>query len=146
MSDPSGPRALTGLECERVDMVRTRGICLTADRGVLTTYDGLVFDAKFRVLHHFDLPGLPSRARIAPDARFAAMTVFVSGDSYAAATFSTRTSFVDLRTGAQLGNLEEFRVTREGETVDAIDRNYWGVTFAPDSNTFYATLQTAGKI
>jgi WD40-like Beta Propeller Repeat len=146
IADPDGPRAVTPLSCERVDMAASRGICLVADRGVLTTYQGLVFDEKFRVTHRLDLPGLPSRARVSPNGRYAAMTVFVSGESYAAIAFSTRTLFVDLETGAPLGNLEEFDVTNHGSVVDAIDRNYWGVTFAPDSDTFYATLQTGGQI
>jgi WD40-like Beta Propeller Repeat len=144
--DPKGPRALTPLSCERVDMASGRGVCLVANRGVLTTYGGLVFDKKFRVTHRFDLPGLPSRARVAPDGSVAAMTVFVSGDSYSSSTFSTRTMFVDLGTGEILGNLEEFHVTHDGVAVDSVDRNYWGVTFAPDSDTFYATLQTGGQI
>ena len=144
--DPKGPRALTPLSCERVDMAADHGVCLVANRGVLTTYGGLVFDKHFRVQHRFDLPGLPSRARVAPDGSVAAMTVFVSGDSYAENSFSTRTMFVDLDTGELLGNLEEFRVTNDGSVVDAVDRNFWGVTFAPDSDTFYATLQTGGQI
>jgi len=143
---PKGPRALTPLSCERVDMAGGRGICLVANRGVLTTYGGLVFDDEFRVTHRFDLPGLPSRARVAPDGSVAAMTVFVSGDSYSSSTFSTRTLFVNLENGEILGNLEEFDVTHDGAVVDSVDRNYWGVTFAPDSDTFYATLQTGGQI
>ncbi len=143
---PDGPRALTPLSCERVDMAGGRGICLVADRGVITTYGGRVFDDEFRVTHEFDLPGLPSRARVAPDGDVAAMTVFVSGESYAGSSFSTRTIFVDLESGALLGNLEEFDVTKDGSAVDSVDRNYWGVTFAPDSDTFYATLQTGGQI
>lgn len=145
--DPKGPRALTPLSCERVDMAGGRGLCLTADRGVVTTYGGSVFDRRFHVTHTFDLPGLPSRTRVAPDGSIAAMTVFVSGDSYAGSSFSTRTIFADLRTGELLGHLEEFTVTSEsGAVIDAVDRNYWGVTFAPNSDTFYATLQTGGKI
>jgi WD40-like Beta Propeller Repeat len=146
LSEPSGPRAVTTLTCDRVDMSNGVGLCLVADRGVLTTYEGEIFDRHFAVRHHFDLPGLPSRARVSPDGRLAAMTVFVSGDSYAAANFSTRTMFVDTRTGNNLGNLEEFEVTNDGAVVDAIDRNYWGVTFGPDSNRFYATLSYGGNI
>lgn len=144
--DPSGPRALTPLSCERVDMAGKRGVCLIANRGVLTTYGAEIFDRRFRVTHRFDLPGLPSRARVAPDSSVAAMTVFVSGDSYASNSFSTRTIFADLETGELLGNLEEFEVKKDGAFVDAIDRNYWGVTFAPNSDTFYATLSTGGRI
>jgi hypothetical protein len=145
LADPSGPRSLAPLSCERVDVAAGRGICLTADRGSTTRYRALVVDRRFRVLHRLDLPGLPSRARVSPDGRIAAMTVFVTGDSYAATNFSTRTILADLRTGAELGNLERFRVTHDGRVVDAVDRNYWGVTFAADSDHFYATLQTGGE-
>ena len=138
--DPDGPRALAPLDCARVAMAGGTGICLTVDQGIVTTYSGKIFDESFEVEHTFPLPGRPSRARVSPDGRYAAMTVFVFGDSYAASTFSTRTIFVDTTTGESLGNLEDFEVTKGDKTVDAINRNYWGVTFAPDSNTFYATL------
>jgi Tol biopolymer transport system component len=45
-----------------------------------------------------------------------------------------------------LPNLEEFTVRSGGSVVDSIDRNYWGVTFIPGSDEFYATLQTGGRI
>jgi hypothetical protein len=74
------------------------------------------------------------------------MTVFVYGDSYAAQNFSTRALFVDTSSGALLGDLEGFDVTHDHETVTDISRNYWGVTFAADSNTFYATLAVGGEL
>jgi Tol biopolymer transport system component len=74
------------------------------------------------------------------------MTVFVTGHSYAQAGFSTQTNILDLETGELLPDLEKFTVTKDGDEVTAIDRNYWGVTFKPDSDGFYATLQTGGKI
>src|SRR6185312_2628221 len=104
-----------------------------------------VFDARFRVRHHLDLPGIASRARVAPDGRVGASTVFVAGDSYASASFSTRTEFFDLVHGHRITDLEKFRVTHDGKVVDNTDRNYWGVTFAADSNRFYATLGTGGR-
>ncbi len=145
LSDPNGPRALTSMSCERVAYAAGRGICLTADRGAITTYGADIFDSKFHVVRHLAIQGLPSRTRVSPNGRLAAWTVFVSGDSYAANNFSTRTSFVNLRSGEVLPDLEKFRVTRNGNVVDAIDRNFWGVTFAPDSDKFYATLSTDGN-
>jgi len=143
--DPGGPRALTPLRCTRVAYGRGAGMCLY-DQGDVVHPVGLdVFDARFRVRHHLDLPGIASRARVAPDGRHGAATVFVSGDSYASASFSTRTYFFDLARGRRTADLEKFRVTRSGAVVDASDRNYWGVTFAADSNTFYATLGTGGR-
>jgi hypothetical protein len=50
-----------------------------------------------------------------------------------------------MASGDVLGNLEEFATFRDGRRIKAADFNFWGVTFADDSNTFYATLQTAGK-
>jgi len=44
-----------------------------------------------------------------------------------------------------LGNLEEFAVLRDGQRIEAEDFNFWGVTFASDSNRFYATLATGGQ-
>lgn len=103
-------------------------MCLIVDRGFATTYKGEIFDSDFRVLHTFPRPGLPSRARLSPDGHWAAMTVFVGGDSYSSVAFSTRTSFVDTATGKNIGNLEQFHVTDGGSTVTAVNRNYWGVT------------------
>lgn len=144
MSDPGGPRAMTRLRCERVAFAHGTGMCLKDERGFVNTAGLDVFDAQFHVTHHVDLPGIVSRARVAPNGRVGASTVFVSGDNYASASFSTRTNFYDLRRGRIIGDLEKFRVTRNGERVESVDRNYWGVTFASDSNTFYATLLTNG--
>ncbi len=140
LSDPLGVRAITPLTCDRVATAKTVGVCLTINRGVITTYTGKIFDNNFKVLHTFPLLGLPSRARLSPDGHWAVMTVFVSGDNYASATFSTRTSFIDTTTGKNRGNLEQFHVTDNGKTVKDANQNYWGVTFAADSDNFYATL------
>ena len=34
-------------------------------------------------------------------------------------------------------------MTKDGKPFDAVDFNFWGVTFAKDSNRFYATLRHA---
>ena len=146
LNDPAGARAVTSLACDRVAMSHGVGLCLKADHGVVTTYRGEIFDSKFHVTHDFAVPGLPSRARVSPDGRYAAMTLFVYGDSYAASNFSTCTLFVDTRTGRFLSNIEQFDVTDNGHPVTAISRNYWGVTFAADSRHFYATLAVGASI
>ncbi|MGZ4709789.1 MAG: TolB family protein [Acidimicrobiales bacterium] len=136
--------AISDLACERVDYSAGRGICLTADRGAVTTYGATIFDQDLHAVATLDLPGLPSRTRVSADGRHGAMTTFVFGDSYAASTFSTRTQLLDLATGESLGDLEQFTATKDGETIDAVDRNYWGVTFGP-GDLFYATLSTGGR-
>jgi hypothetical protein len=139
-------RYVSPLRCDRVHFAVNHGLCLRADRGVVTTYRALIFDREFRVLHAFPLGGVPSRARISPDGRLAAMTVFVSGHSYAESGFSTRTSVVEAATGRVLvEDLEELRVVRDGVAFKASDFNFWGVTFARDGTRFYATLATSGQ-
>jgi hypothetical protein len=50
-----------------------------------------------------------------------------------------------MATGDEIGDLESFATWRDGKRISAKDFNFWGVTFARDSNVFYATLKTAGK-
>jgi WD40-like Beta Propeller Repeat len=129
------------LACERVYYAAGHGICMgVAPSGV--DYDATLFGSKMQPVHKIALTGFPSRARVSADGRYGAMTVFVSGDSYleAPSAFSTRTTIVDMKSGRQLGQLEQFDVTKDGKPFDAVDFNFWGVTFAADPNRFYATL------
>jgi hypothetical protein len=143
---PAGQETVTSLRCDRLDLAGGHGVCLTARRGVFTTYQALLFDADYHVRHTVPLTGIPSRTQVAPDGRIAAMTVFESGHSYAAGQFSTRTSIVDLASGElAVPDLERFTVLRDGQPIQAVDFNFWGVTFARDGNRFYATLSTDGR-
>jgi WD40 repeat protein len=132
------------LSCERVYFAAGRGICMgVAPSGV--DYTAQVFDSKMRTLNTIPLSGLPSRARVSEDGRYGAMTVFVSGDSYleSSTAFSTRTYLVDMASGKAIDQLEQFSVSKDGKPFDAIDFNFWGITFDPnDSDRFYATLGT----
>lgn len=139
-------RSSADLACERVYYAGGRGICMgVAPSGV--DYQATIFDSKLQPVHHIDLTGFPSRARVSADGRYGAMTVFVSGDSYleSPSAFSTRTTILEMASGKQIAQLEQFEVTKDGKPFDAIDFNFWGVTFAADPNTFYATLGTGGE-
>jgi hypothetical protein len=146
LDELTGSRLITGLRCERVHMAARVGLCLTADRGVLSRYYGYLFDETFAARAQFPLQGAPSRARVSPDGRLAAMTVFVSGDSYANGNFSTRTTLIDTGTGRAVGELEQFTALQDGKAFRAADFNYWGVTFARQPGIFFATLGTAGHL
>ena len=140
---PDGARYVTPLLCDRVYYAGTRGLCLGAaeDR----RYVARVFDERFATLETFTLTGAPSRTRLSPDGRRAAFTVFDEGHSYADGVFSTRTTIVDTIKGTAIGDLESWTMTRDGAPFKSADFNFWGVTFAPDGNTFYATLRTRGS-
>ena len=51
-----GERAAAGLNCERVSFSKELGICLQADRGVLTTYKAVLFDRAKDKLSHEKAP------------------------------------------------------------------------------------------
>src|SRR5471032_3135300 len=137
---------VSALSCNRVYFGGNRGMCLTPDAaaGDTPVWRADVFDEQFHVLHRLALSGAQSRVRVSPDGHRAATTVFESGHSYAEHGFSTRTMMWDLTTGMAVGDLEQFTTRRDGRPFRARDFNFWGVTFARDSDTFYATLDTSG--
>ncbi|MEU3841029.1 TolB-like translocation protein [Streptomyces sp. NPDC028635] len=144
-ADPGGARIAADLKCVRFYAAAGTGVCLQSDPGVLKQSNrALILDSRLRTLRTFPLAGTPSRARVSPSGRFAAWTVFVSGESYSSAFFSTRTSVLDTRTMRLTPSLETFSVVKDGKPYHASDVNFWGVTFAADDDTFYATLNTGG--
>ncbi|MFH9676143.1 TolB family protein [Streptomyces sp. NPDC017405] len=143
---PGGPRTAAGLKCLRFYAAAGTGVCLQAVHGpVSDTYRALILDARLHTVDRYDVPGIPSRARVSPTGHFAAWTAFVGGDSYAGTDFSTRTAIADTRDGTLIPSLEAFRIVKDGRTYRAADANFWGVTFAADDRTFYATLATGGR-
>lgn len=145
LDNPSKPRASLGLSCERAYFAGGHGVCMTAERGVMTTYHAFIFDDTLQPRHRLLLQGIPSRTRISPDGRYAAITVFVSGHSYTPGSFSTRVEIYRTADGSLVAELEEFTVERDGKLFREIDFNFWGVTFAVGGNRFYATLGTGGQ-
>ena len=142
-TQPSQP-VLAGPSCERVAYNAGRGLCLDT---LGTEMSVEVLDSKLGIVHDIRLAGIPSRARISPDGRWGGTTAFVVGHAYQApGTFSTVATIIDMTTGKPIGDLEnDFTVRRDGKVVDERDRNYWGLTFSADGDTFYATLATGGK-
>jgi hypothetical protein len=138
LAAPASDRVMTGLHCSRTYAVAQYGVCLGEN------YDGFshLVDGALNPAISFLQPGLASRARVSPDGRWAATTVFVAGHSYAVAGFSTQTSIFSTASGVAT-SLESFTVSRNGHSFDSVDFNFWGVTFA-GGTSFYATLGTGG--
>jgi hypothetical protein len=133
-----GARLPAGRSCSRVAFAAGHGICLDVQGPAI---EATLLDGGLRATHHLRLAGVPSRARISPDGRWAGTTAFVVGHAYAApGQFSTIATIIDVATGRRVGTLEkDFRVTVDGKPFTAADRNFWGLTFAADGDTFYAT-------
>jgi hypothetical protein len=137
-------RVTTDHDCNRIHVSATGGLCLA----VATHPAGFrahLLDASLNIAHTIGIPGTPSRARVASDGRLAAYTVFVGVESYLAPGLSTRTRLLELSSATELADLESFDVLRNGHRIEAVDFNFWGVTFTREPSHFYATLGTGGK-
>ncbi|AGM06142.1 hypothetical protein AB0E55_27070 [Amycolatopsis keratiniphila] len=133
-----------GPSCQRVDVAAGTLACLHAtavpdQAELIVTKPG----AEPRRISEW---GMPSRVRMSPSGRLVGWTVFRAGDSYlgGVGTFSTTAGIYDLATGNHYGSLEDFALTVDGKPYSAQDLNYWGVTFARDDLTFYATARSTG--
>lgn len=141
---PSADRALSDTACDRVYAAAGVLSCLRIQRGIPTTFSATVFDLAGTAVASWPLPGIPSRTRLSSDGSLVSTTSFVTGHSYATVGFSTET-VVSRVSGESYGNLEDFALFIDGERLTAADRNIWGVTFAADDATFYATAASGGK-
>ncbi|NUT70216.1 hypothetical protein [Pseudarthrobacter sp. C4D7] len=147
LSDPSGARSVSGVDCDRTYGSRTSVICLRTQRGVVTRFEASVYDRTWQQQAKWPLRGIPSRARMDNTGTAVATTVFVTGHSYAGAGFSTETTITSVKDGGELGSLEGFVLLVNGERITAEDRNIWGVTFVPgQADAFYATAASSGRI
>jgi hypothetical protein len=139
-----GPMVPAGPSCSRVAFGAGKGICLDL---LGTQMSVRLLDDRMQQVSDFELAGIPSRARVSPDGRWGGVTAFVVGHAYTApGEFSTVATVIDMQAGKPVADLEkDFTVTNAGKVVNAQDRNYWGLTFAPDGDTFYATLATGAS-
>ena len=146
LAAPDQPRQIAPISCERVHYAAGWGVCMVSDESRLPIrYAAFVFDRSFERHDTIALTGPPIRARVSPDGRRAALTVFERGHSYADESFSTKTIVVDTASGRRLADLEEFAVEKDGRPFKSVDFNFWGVTFARDGDQFFATLKTKGE-
>jgi len=138
--DDLSQRIVTDVQCQRFHFQSGRGIALGGADG---SGGVVLLDEALNSVRAWPLAGVPSRARVSPDGTRAGMTFFVAGDSYASAGFSTRTYALDLvDPAAQPADLEKLALWRADTRVDAIDVNYWGITFPRQGSAFYATVAT----
>lgn len=141
---PDGARTTGGLLCDRLYAAHGTGICLQRKGPVPATYV-TVLDSGLHRVRQVRTAGFPNRARVSASGRMLSWTTFVQGDSYLRDDFSTRTSILDTRTGRLTDGIEGIPLTLDGRPYHAADVNYWGVSFAADDNTFYATVRTGGS-
>ena len=139
------PRTTGGPACDRFHAAAGTGLCLQRQPGLPPRAYAVVLDRNLKEKRRVPLDGLPNRARVSASGRMLSWTNFASGDSYNESSFSTRTGILDTRTGYLVKNIENIPLTVDGRRYHSPDVNFWGVTFAPDDNRFYATVATKGK-
>lgn len=146
LGDPrNAPRQPVGVQCQRFYAAGGNSVCLRL-AGVGPTFEAMVRTSDGTPARTLAVPGVPSRARVSASGRLVAWTVFVTGHSYSEpGGFSTQAGVLDLDTGALVESVEDFTTLVEGQPYTAVDRNFWGITFAADDRTFYATMGTAGQ-
>ncbi|MFI7317115.1 TolB family protein [Streptomyces venezuelae] len=142
----TGRRLADGPTCRRAAVAASTLICLRALAGPMSSEVRVYAAGKPEPTLRLDVWGDPSRARVSPSGNLVAWTVFRSGDSYAkTGRFSTTAGMYDLRNGTHYGSLEDFRPFVDGKRYTADDANFWGITFAADDRTFYATMGSRGR-
>ncbi|MEV0095921.1 hypothetical protein [Streptomyces sp. NPDC050738] len=141
---PGAARTVGTMLCDRLYAAHGTGICMQRKGPVPATHV-MVLDRELHRLRQVKTEGFPNRARVSASGAMLSWTTFVQGDSYLRDDFSTRTSVLDTRTGKLVNSIEEIPLTLDGKPYHAADLNYWGVGFASDDNTFYATARTSGR-
>ncbi|MEU6315488.1 hypothetical protein [Streptomyces sp. NPDC047014] len=140
-----GEELATGPDCRRAATAAGTMICLRGLPGPFSSEVRVYRPGKPEPEVTLPVWGNPSRARVSPSGHLVAWTVFRSGDSYVASgAFSTTAGIYDLRNGNHYGSLEDFGVEVDGDRTPPDDRNFWGITFAADDRTFYATMSSKG--
>lgn len=142
---PDEQRLPVGQRCQRFYAAAGTSVCLRL-AGVGPTFEAEVRTADGDPPRTIALPGVPSRADVSASGRLVAWTVFVTGHSYSdPGGFSTQAGLLDLETGTIVESLENLTTVVDGMPYTALDRNFWGITFADDDHTFYATMGSAGQ-
>ena len=145
LSDLAGARAIAGLRCERASYAGGRGICLVRLGGEEAESEVEIFDSKFHVSRRFEVEGAPSRARVSPDGRYAAITMFEASEEEEGSSEGpyTETTIVDLENGKEVADLEKLSLTKDGKPFPRDDLHISAVTFADDDDHFFASLGSA---
>ncbi|MFF5204486.1 TolB family protein [Streptosporangium sp. NPDC000396] len=145
VKDPAAEPVRRPLSCLRTYTAGDTTVCLRPV-AVPAGFEAAVLRDGREIAEPIRIDGTPSRARVSPSGRLVAWTVFRTGDSYAPGAFATTTGIYDTKTQRLYGSLEDFPVTVDGKPYQKADMNFWGVTFAGDDQTFYATMSSAGHI
>lgn len=134
---------VSSLECTRLHYAGGRGVCLVQELfGTVIRYSGYVFDRHLTRGVRVELPGVPTRVRVAPDGRRAAITTYAEEETPAHERLATDSIVVDLASGRVIADLRHFTIVDEQDALLARPVDVGSVAFSIDGDRFYAGLTT----
>lgn len=139
---------VSDMRCKRVYATAAgEGICLGLGPN-LVDYRAFVFGRGYEPGPRPPVRGVPDRARVSPDGRYAAYTAFDAEESFgyfeSAGDFTVYTRILETATGRTVRRLEDLDIRRDGDSIGTDDDELWGVTFGEDGR-FYATVMNRGR-
>ena len=139
----SDRRYVTPLQCGRVHFAGGHGVCLheVAD-GTTVTYMADLFDRTLRRTHRLQLAGVPTRVRVSPNGRLAAVTTYAEEESPAGERLAIESVLVDLRVGRVIADLREFAIDAALAAAMTGPIDLANVSFDKDGDRIFATLST----
>jgi hypothetical protein len=144
---PDAGRRFGPLQCARVHFAGGAGVCLVEEpQGTQVNHAAYLFDDKFNRGTRLELSGVPTRVRVAPNGRRAAITVY--GEEHlpdGQERLATDSILLDVPSGRVLAKLHEFSLDRPYELAPEAPLDYSSVAFEPDGDRFYATLNSSNR-
>ena len=142
---PGGPRHVSPLVCARVHYAGGTGLCLAEEAADGTVrYVADFFDRTFTRRTRLSLAGIPTRGRVSPDGRLAAITVYAEEEGAGGERLASRTTLVDTTSGRVLADLHDFTLDLPAGAAPASPRDFASVAFDRDGDRFFATMMGGG--
>ena len=144
LSTPDADRVFSQLQCARVHFAGGAGVCLVEEPdGNQVIHAAYFFDTSFARGNRLVLSGVPTRVRVSPNGRRAAITVYAEEHMPdGQERLATDSVLVEVPDGRVIATLREFAIDRPGKLSPTAPLDYSSVAFEPDADRFYATLNS----
>jgi dipeptidyl aminopeptidase/acylaminoacyl peptidase len=134
---------VTDLSCVRVHYAGGRGVCVVEElNGSVPRPVAYAFDQSLTRGRRIALRGVPTRLRVAPNGRLAAITTYAEEETPEGERLATDTVIVDLRSGEVTADVREFTIENQNLPPLAGPIDVGSVTFERDSDRFFAFVST----
>jgi hypothetical protein len=139
-------RHIASLSCVRLHYAGGAGLCFIEESdGTRVKHAAYTFDRAFMRGQRIELTGVPIRARVSPDGRYGAITVYGEEESPEGERLASESFVLDMASARVVADLREFSITNPNHPQIEGPVDISGVAFSADSNQFFATLSTAGS-